>query len=85
VVLKDWPLSMSGDWAADSKSVFVSSVTPRATPVILDVNEAGRAEVAFEGQPHTNFAWMIQSPDGRHAILEMPTPGDDNAWMVEKF
>ena len=38
VVIKDWPL-MNGDWAADSKRVFMRSVTPQGTPVILAVNE----------------------------------------------
>ena len=84
VVIQDWPLT-NGDWAADSKRVFMPSVTPRGTPVIIAVNEAGSAEVIFEGQSHTDFAWMIQSPDSRHVILEMPSPGDNNAWMVENF
>ena len=84
VVIKDWPL-MNGDWAADSKRVFMRSVTPQGTPVILAVNEGGNAEVIFEGQPHTEVEMMIQSPDGRHAILEMPSHGDNNAWMVEDF
>jgi hypothetical protein len=57
--------------------------TSKGTPVILNVNEAGNAQVAFEGK--TQLAWMIQSPDGRHAILEVPTSGDNNAWMVENF
>jgi serine/threonine protein kinase len=84
VVIKDWPL-MNGDWAADSKRVFMRSVTPQGTPVFLAVNEGGNAEVTFEGQPHTEVEMMIQSPDGRHAILEMPSHGDNNAWMVEDF
>ena len=82
VVIKDWPL-MNGDWAADSKRVFMRSVTPQGTPVFLAVNEGGNAEVTFEGQPHTEVEMMIQSPDGRHAILEMPSHGDNNAWMVD--
>ena len=84
VVIKDWPL-MNGDWAADSKRVFMRSVMPQGTPVILAVTEGGNAEVTFEGQPHTEVEMMIQSPDGRHAILEMPSHGDNNAWMVENF
>ena len=76
---------MSGDWSADSKAVFMSSVTPGGIPVVLAVNETGKAEVIFEGQAGTGFHWMIQSPDGRHAILEMPSHGDNNAWMVENF
>jgi serine/threonine protein kinase/Tol biopolymer transport system component len=84
VVIKDWPL-MNGDWAADSKRVFMRSVTPQGIPVFLAVNEGGHADLTFQGQPHTEVEMMIQSPDGRHAILEMPSHGDNNAWMVESF
>jgi DNA-binding winged helix-turn-helix (wHTH) protein/Tol biopolymer transport system component len=84
VVLMDWPLA-TGDWSADGQSVFMTSVTPRTTPVVLSVKEAGKTEVAFEGNANTFFFYMIQSPDGRYGILEMPTPGDNNAWMVDNF
>ena len=84
VSIADWPLE-TGDWSADGKSVFMQSVTSKGTPVILDVNEAGKAEVVLEGDPNTTFWWMIQSPDGRHGILEAEVPGDNNAWMIENF
>ena len=76
---------MNGDWSADSKSVLMKSVAPGGTPVILSVNEAGKAEVVFQGHAGAAFEWMIQSPDGRYGILEMFTQGDNNAWMVENF
>jgi dipeptidyl aminopeptidase/acylaminoacyl peptidase len=84
VSIDDWPLS-NGDWSADGKSLFVPSFTSRATPVILDVNEAGKAVVVLEGDANTGFWWMIQSPDGRHGMLEADVPGDNNAWMIENF
>jgi DNA-binding winged helix-turn-helix (wHTH) protein/Tol biopolymer transport system component len=84
VVVQDWAL-INGGWSADSSTLFMPSVTPDFRPVILSVNEAGKAEVAIEGQPNTNFSFLIQSPDGRRGILEMPTPGDNNAWMVDNF
>jgi len=80
----DWPL-FNVDWSADSKSLFMRSWTPKRAWVILTVNEAGKAEVAFHGNENDTFIWMIQSPDGRYAILEMPTRGDCNAWMVDNF
>lgn len=84
VVLKDWLLS-SGDWSADGKRVFMPSFRPGAKPVILAVSEMGKTEVLIEGQANTEFLWLIQSPDGRSAILGMPTAGDNNAWMVDNF
>jgi DNA-binding winged helix-turn-helix (wHTH) protein/Tol biopolymer transport system component len=85
VSLNDWPMISGGDWSAHSKNVNIASRTPKGLPVILAVDEAGRAEVVLEGLPNTNFSFLIQSPDGRRAILEMPTPGDNNAWMVDNF
>jgi DNA-binding winged helix-turn-helix (wHTH) protein/Tol biopolymer transport system component len=84
VSIDDWPID-NGDWSADGKSVFIQSVTSKNTPVILDVNEVGKAEAVLEGDANTSFWWMIQSPDGRYGILGAEVPGDNNAWMVENF
>ena len=73
------------DRSADGTRLFIRSITPTGVPVILALNGAGKAEVVIEGQVDSNFAFFIQSPDGRHGILEIPTPGDNNAWMVENF
>jgi hypothetical protein len=84
VSLNDWPV-FNVDWSTDGARVFIRSITPAGVPVILALNGAGKAEVVIEGRVDSKFAFFIQSPDGRHGILEMPTPGDNNAWMVEKF
>jgi DNA-binding winged helix-turn-helix (wHTH) protein/Tol biopolymer transport system component len=84
VSLNDWPV-FNIDWAADGARVFVRSIKSAGVPVILALDGSGKAEVVIEGQAHSNFTFFIQSPDGRHGILEMPTPGDNNAWMVENF
>lgn len=91
VSVQDWRL-VNGDWSADGKSIFMPSVTSRGTPVILDVNyagktegDAGKAEVILEGAANTTFIWLVPSPDGRYAILEADIPGDNNVWMVENF
>jgi len=84
VSLNDWPV-FNVDWSADGAKVFIQSITPAGVPVILALNGAGKAEVVIEGQVDSHFNFFIQSPDGRHGILEMPTPGDNNAWMVENF
>jgi Tol biopolymer transport system component len=84
VSVNNWTL-LNGDWSADGKSVFMPSVSPEGRPVFLAVNEAGEAEVAFEGQPNATFDWMVPSPDGRYAILQQRIPGDNNAWMVDNY
>jgi DNA-binding winged helix-turn-helix (wHTH) protein/Tol biopolymer transport system component len=84
VSLNDWPV-FNVDWSADGARLFIRSITSAGVPVILALNGAGKAEVVIEGQVDSNFAFFIQSPDGRHGVLEIPTPGDNNAWMVENF
>jgi hypothetical protein len=84
VSVNNWTL-FNGDWSADSKNVFLHSVSPEGRPTFLAVNEAGKTEVAFEGQANATFHWMVQSPDGRYAILEEEITGDNNAWTVDNF
>jgi DNA-binding winged helix-turn-helix (wHTH) protein len=84
VSLNDWPVS-NVDWSADGARLYIRSITPAGVPVILALNGAGKAEVVIEGRVDSNFTFFIQSPDGRHGILEIPTPDDNNAWMVENF
>jgi len=82
--VKDWPL-FQGDWSANSKSVFVPSVTPQGNPVILEVDQAGKTNVVLQGKANANFVAMIQSPDGHYGLLLEVTPAENNAWMVENF
>ena len=82
--VKDWPLS-NGDWGANSQTVFMPSHSPGGVPVILEVDQTGKVKVVLQGKPNTDFGWMIQSPDSRHAVLGEYIPADNNAWMVNDF
>jgi DNA-binding winged helix-turn-helix (wHTH) protein/Tol biopolymer transport system component len=84
VTVKDWPLS-NGDWSADSKRVYMKSVTPDGLPVILEVDQAGNAEVVLEGSANIGFACMVQSPDGQYGLLLEAIPAENNAWLVDDF
>jgi Tol biopolymer transport system component len=84
VLVKDWHVN-KGDWSADGRSIYIPSFTPTGVPVVLNVNEEGKAEVVLQGAPNTGFWYLIQSPDGRHAIVEEDVPGDNNVWMVDNF
>jgi len=84
VVVKEWPVLRGVDWTADGGSVLIGSVTPRGTAVILDVDLEGNARVLLESDPHTQFRWVIPSPDGRYAALNVFT-GENNVWMVQNF
>lgn len=84
VSIDTWPV-FNGDWSADGKSLFIPSYGSNGRPLILDVNEAGRAEIVLEGDANTYFGWFIPSPDGRYGALRAIIPGDDNVWMVDTF
>jgi len=84
VSLNDWRIG-NGDWNADGNAILIPSVTATGTPVILEVNRAGKASVVLEGAANTVFNFMIQAPDGHHGILGTEVPGDNNAWMVDNF
>ena len=84
VTLNEWPMD-NGDWNADGSGLLIPSMTPTGTPVILEVNRAGKASVVLEGAANTPFESMIQAPDGHHGILVEIVPGDNNAWMIDNF
>jgi len=83
VELNSWP-PRNIDWAADGKSVFVSSRTANGTPVILGLEPNGNHRVLLEGDSATQLWWAVSSPDGRYAALGEVT-GANNVWMVENF
>ena len=83
VEVNRWPL-MNIDWAPDGKSVLVSSRTANGAQAILRVEPNGNHRVLLEGDSATQLWWVIESPDGRFAALEVVT-GANNVWMVENF
>jgi hypothetical protein len=74
-----------GDWSADGKSVYIPSFRSTGIPVVLNVNEEGKAEAVLEAGRNTEFWYLIQSPDGRHAIVEATVPGDNNVRTVDNL
>lgn len=84
VTLNEW-LVDNGDWNADGSGVLIPSATAAGTPLILEVNRAGKASVVLEGAANTPFGFMLQAPNGHHGILGAIVPGDNNAWLVDNF
>jgi len=84
VTLNEWPRMNGVDWAADSKSVFVSSQTPNGVPVILSVAPSGHHPVLLEGDKWMRYLAVVPSPDGRYGALQALT-GENNVWMLENF
>jgi Tol biopolymer transport system component len=84
VTIKDWLIS-NGDWGANSQTIFMPTRSPDGIPAILEVDQTGKAKVVLQGKPNTDFGWMIQFPDSRHATVGELIPTDDNAWAVSDF
>ena len=81
--LKEWPGVSSLDWAADGKSLWVSTSTNTGTYALLNVDLQGRARPVLE-QTKMVVGWAIPSPDGRYLALNLAS-GDSNVWMIENF
>lgn len=84
VTVKDW-IVPNGDWSADNKVILMESYKADGTPVILQVDRAGQASVLLEGEANRDFWWIVPSPDGRYGIIEERVPGDNNAWILDRF
>jgi Tol biopolymer transport system component/DNA-binding winged helix-turn-helix (wHTH) protein len=84
VTVKDWPLN-GVDWSADGRSLFMASVTPKGIQVILEVDQAGKANVVLQGNVNNEFVAMIQSPDQEYGLVLESTPAENNAWLVDDF
>jgi Tol biopolymer transport system component/DNA-binding winged helix-turn-helix (wHTH) protein len=81
--LKEWPKVSSIDWAADGRSLWVSTSANTGTNALLNVDLQGRARTVWE-QTKMEVGWAIPSPDGHYLALWQAS-GDSNVWMIENF
>jgi DNA-binding winged helix-turn-helix (wHTH) protein/Tol biopolymer transport system component len=84
VELKGFSHVNTVDWTANSKSVYVIANRPSGADAVVEVEPSGSQRALLEADKNTRFWWAIQSPDGRHVILEQLT-GENNVWMLENF
>jgi Tol biopolymer transport system component len=81
--VKGWAGLTSIDWAGDSRSMFVPTMQPDGTVVLLNVDLQGNAHPLLE-QKNGEMCWAIPSYDGKH-LATMLMNGESNAWMLEDF
>jgi eukaryotic-like serine/threonine-protein kinase len=82
IVVKGWAGFNAVDWAADSKSFFVSSQAPTSA-TLLRVDLEGNATPLWQQQGAWK-TWAIASPNGRYlAILGMTS--SSNVWMIDNY
>jgi Tol biopolymer transport system component len=83
LVIKGWSSLNSPAWAADSKGLYIASVTPRGA-TLLYIDLKGHANPVWEQRVDLWACYGFPSPDGRYlAILGNTTDG--NVWMLENF
>jgi len=73
----------SVDWAADSKSVWVTLYNSSGGKTLVNVALTGRVRPLFTEKEMT-MGWAIPSPDGKHLAI-WKAHGDSNVWMLEDF
>jgi len=82
IVVKGWAGFNSVDWAADGKSLFVSSQSPSGT-TLLHVDLEGHAAILWD-QPGGWRTYAIASPNG-HELAIAGMTSSSNVWMIENF
>ena len=82
IVVKGWAGFNSVDWAADGKSLFVSSQSPTSS-TLLRVDMEGRATPLWE-QRGAWRTWAIAAPNGREVAIQGMT-SSSNVWIIENF
>ena len=82
IVVKGWAGFNSVDWAADSKSLFVSSQAPTSA-TLLYVDLEGHATPLWD-QRGSWRTYAIAAPNGRYlAILGMTS--SSNVWVIDNY
>jgi eukaryotic-like serine/threonine-protein kinase len=82
IVVKGWAGFNSVDWAADGKSVFVSSQSPTSS-TLLHVDPQGHATPLWD-QRGAWKTWAIAAPNGRELAI-MGMTSSSNVWIIENF
>jgi Tol biopolymer transport system component/predicted Ser/Thr protein kinase len=82
IVVKGWAGFNAVNWAADGKSLFVSSQSPTSS-TLLHVDLDGHATPLWDqrGSPRTNG---VPAPNGRDIAIAGITT-DSNVWLIENF
>jgi Tol biopolymer transport system component len=82
IVVKGWAGINSIDWAADGKSLFVSSQSPTSS-TLLRVDLEGHVTPLWD-QRGAWKTYAIAAPNGRELAILGTTSGS-NVWMIENF
>jgi Tol biopolymer transport system component len=82
ITVEGWAGLNSVDWAADSRSLLVSSQSPTSA-TLLHVDLEGHATPLWD-QRGAWRTWAISAPNGRELAIQGMT-SSSNVWMIENF
>jgi hypothetical protein len=83
LTLNGWARIASIDWAADSRSIWVSACDPSGTRTLLKVDLHGKA-IPMLQDTQRSMGWAIPSPDGRRVAIWQAS-GSSNVWSLQGF
>ena len=83
LTLNGWARIASIDWAADSRSIWVSACDPSGTQTLLKVDLHGKA-IPMLQDTQRSMGWAIPSPDGRRVAIWQAS-GNSNVWSLQGF
>jgi Tol biopolymer transport system component len=83
LTLNGWTRIASIDWAADSRSIWVSASDLSGVQALLKVDLKGRS-VPMLQDAQRDMGWAIPSPDGRQVAI-WEASGSSNVWLLQGF
>jgi Tol biopolymer transport system component/DNA-binding winged helix-turn-helix (wHTH) protein len=83
LTLNGWTTIASIDWAADSRSIWVSASDLSGTQTLLKVDLQGKA-IPMLQDTQRHMGWAIPSPDGRRVAIWQAS-GSSNVWSLQGF
>jgi DNA-binding winged helix-turn-helix (wHTH) protein/Tol biopolymer transport system component len=83
LTLNGWTRIASIDWAADSRTIWVSASDLSGTQSLLKVDLQGRATPMLQ-DTQRDMGWAIPSPDGQRVAIWQAS-GSSNVWSLQGF
>jgi Tol biopolymer transport system component len=83
LTLNGWTRIASIDWAADSRTIWVSASDLSGTQSLLKVDLHGRATPMLQ-DTQRDMGWAIPSPDGQRVAIWQAS-GSSNVWSLQGF
>ena len=81
VTLKAWAGISGGDFAADSKSLWMAGFANTGKWALLNIDLHGQARTMLEDTEM--IQWAVPAPDGKHLAIDK-VRATSNFWMLDR-